>query len=128
LLLKGSKKTAPKETMPGFAVTPKPELDQELLNGSNGIEYHYSAPGTRARAVEAVLRSSMPDAPPPPRTCKDGITRMTFKTGINKKTGKPYQGYVCACSQDSERQCAPIWASQAADGTWKYKDEEYANG
>lgn len=128
LLLKGSKKTAPKETMPGFTVTPKPELDSELLSSSNGIEYHYSAPGTRARAVETVLRSSMPVAPAAPRTCKNGITPMTFKTGINKKTGKPYQGFVCACSTDPESQCPPIWASQAADGTWKYRDEEFING
>lgn len=128
LLLKGSKKTAPKETMPGFTVTPKPELDRELFNGSNPVEYHYSSPNTRARAVETVLRTSMPEPPPAPRTCKDGITQMTFKTGINKRTGKPYQGYVCACTTDPEKQCAAIWASLTADGVWKYRDEEFING
>ena len=82
----------------------------------------YSPPGTRARAVEDVLRQSFAEdkkeptvwsvgdaieampVNPKPQECKHGT--MILKEGV-AKTGKPYHGYVCSAPKD--QQCEPRW-------------------
>ena len=82
----------------------------------------YSPPGTRARAVENVLRASFAEdkkeptvwsvgdaveaipLPPKVQECTHGP--MILKEGT-AKTGKPYYGYVCSAPKD--QQCEPRW-------------------
>ena len=97
----------------------------------------YSPPGTRARAVEDVLRESfaadkkeptiwsvgdaieaMP-VNPKPQECKHGL--MILKEGL-AKTGKPYHGYVCSAPKD--QQCEPRWHKLTAAGSWYWDGGE----
>lgn len=101
-LLKGSNKTAPKESMvraTAWSVEPKPELEQVLLQ-VNPVE-------TLTREVENLRELHC-----------DGGVRMLYKAGISKTTNKPFAGYVCACGQ----KCAPVWGTAKADGTFVFKE------
>jgi hypothetical protein len=98
---------------------------------------NYSPPGTRARAVEDVLRQSFAqdkkeptvwsvgDAveaiplPPKEQECKHGP--MILKEGT-AKTGKPYYGYVCSAPKD--QQCEPRWHKLTAAGSWYWDGGE----
>lgn len=102
----------------------------------------YSPPGTRARAVEDVLRESfavdkkeptvwsvgdaieaMP-VNPKPQECKHGL--MILKEGV-AKTGKPYHGYVCSVAKPD--QCDARWAKMTAAGSWFFpSDAEEGKG
>ena len=92
----------------------------------------YSPPGSRARAVENVLREafaedakgqptvwSVGDAieaipvNPKAQECKHG--EMILKEGI-AKTGKSYHGYVCSAAKPD--QCEARWAKLTAAGSW----------
>ena len=96
----------------------------------------YSPPGTRARAVEDVLRESfaadkkeptvwsvgdaieaMP-VNPKPQECKHGL--MILKEGV-AKTGKPYHGYVCSVAKPD--QCDARWAKMTAAGSWFFPSD-----
>jgi hypothetical protein len=98
---------------------------------------NYSPPGTRARAVENVLRETfsvdnklddpvqwaaegvtIPIAPKPPIVCCNA--GHILKTGQTKTTNKPYYGYVC---QDSIKEHA-VWAKQDATGAWFFPKQE----
>ena len=97
----------------------------------------YSPPGTRARAVEDVLRQSFAEdkkeptvwsvgdaveaIPMPPKTqeCKHG--QMILKEGT-AKTGKPYFGYVCSAPKD--QQCDARWHKLTAAGSWYWDGGE----
>jgi len=134
-LLKGSNKTAPKESMEratSWSVEPKVALDKELLTGTTAVsqskDLSYGLPGSRSAAVADVLRASFAEqgqaeghSSLPQQYCEDG-TMMLFKTGINKTTGKPYQGYVCSCGKPQGQQCAAKWASQSQNGNWYFKE------
>ena len=101
-LLKGSNKTAPKESMAratNWSVEPKADLDKELLQ-VNPVE-------TLTREVEN-LRDLR---------CEGG-ERMLYKAGISKTTNKPFAGYVCVCGQ----KCPPIWGTAKSDGTFVFKE------
>ena len=101
-LLKGSNKTAPKESMAratNWSVEPKADLDKELLQ-VNPVE-------TLTREVEN-LRDLR---------CEGG-ERMLYKAGISKTTNKPFAGYVCACGQ----KCPPVWGTAKSDGSWVFKE------
>ena len=101
-LLKGSNKTAPKESMvraTNWSVEPKAALDKELLQ-VNPVE-------TLTREVEN-LRDLR---------CEGG-ERMLYKAGISKTTNKPFAGYVCACGQ----KCPPIWGTAKSDGTFVFRE------
>ena len=97
----------------------------------------YSPPGTRARAVEDVLRQSfaedkkeptvwsvgdvvetIPQAPKE-QECKHGP--MILKEGT-AKTGKPYFGYVCSAPKD--QQCDARWHKLTAAGSWYWDGGE----
>ena len=97
----------------------------------------YSPPGSRARAVENVLRESFAvdkkeptvwsigDAveaipqPPKQQECSHGA--MILKEGT-AKTGKPYFGYVCSAPKD--QQCEPRWHKLTAAGSWYWDGGE----
>ena len=97
----------------------------------------YSPPGSRARAVENVLREafaedakghptvwSVGDAieampvNPKPQECKHGV--MILKEGI-AKTGKTYHGYVCSAAKPD--QCEARWAKLTAAGSWFFPND-----
>ena len=102
----------------------------------------YSPPGSRARAVETVLREafaedakgqptvwSVGDAiqampvNPKAQECKHGV--MILKEGI-AKTGKSYHGYVCSAAKPD--QCEARWAKLTAAGSWSFpSDDEGSN-
>ena len=101
-LLKGSNKTAPKESMvraTSWSVEPKPELERELLQ-VNPVE-------TLTREVENLRELHC-----------DGGVRMLYKAGISKTTNKPFAGYVCVCGQ----KCQPVWGTAKGDGTFVFKE------
>jgi len=98
---------------------------------------NYSPPGTRARAVENVLRASFAEEkkeptmwsvgdaveaiplPPKVQECTHG--QMILKEGT-AKTGKPYYGYVCSAPKD--QQCEPRWHKLTAVGSWYWDGGE----
>jgi hypothetical protein len=97
----------------------------------------YSPPGTRARAVENVLRQSFAEdkkeptvwsigdaveaIPQPPKVqeCKHGT--MILREGT-AKTGKPYFGYVCSAPKN--QQCDAKWHKLTAAGSWYWDGGE----
>jgi hypothetical protein len=97
---------------------------------------NYSAPGSRARAVENVLRASFAEdkkeptvwsigdvaeaipLPPKAQECKHG--EMILKEGI-AKTGKSYYGYVCSAAKPD--QCEAKWAKLTAAGSWFFPSD-----
>ena len=105
---------------------------------------NYSPPGTRARAVEDVIRASfaadkkeptvwsvgevsnvIPFAPPAAQSCKHGS--MKLMEGLSKTTQKPYYGYVCTAAK--AEQCAPKWAKIMDNGTYYFpSDAEEGKG
>jgi hypothetical protein len=117
----------------GYAAKGKRASQQEMAKVVN-----YSPPGTRARAVENVLReafaedakgeptvwsvgdpiASLPIAPKV-QECKHGT--MILKEGT-AKTGKPYYGYVCSAPKDE--QCDPRWHKLTAAGSWYWDGGE----
>ena len=97
----------------------------------------YSPPGSRARAVEDVLRQSfavdnkiddpvkwntdgvqIPEPPKPPTLCCE--YGHTLRSGSSKTTGKPYYGYVC---QNGIKEHA-VWAKQDATGAWYFPKDK----
>ena len=116
----------------GYAAKGKRASREEMTKVAN-----YSPPGTRARAVEDVLRASFAEdkkeptvwsvgdaveaIPLPPKTqeCKHG--QMILKKGT-AKTGKPYFGYVCSAPKD--QQCDARWHKLTAAGSWYWDGGE----
>jgi hypothetical protein len=97
----------------------------------------YSPPGSRARAVEDVLRQSfavdnkiddpvkwntdgvqIPEPPKPPTLCCE--YGHTLRSGSSKTNGKPYYGYVC---QNGIKEHA-VWAKQDATGAWYFPKDK----
>lgn len=116
----------------GYAAKGKRASREEMNKVAN-----YSPPGTRARAVEDVLRQSfaedkkeptvwsvgdvveaIPQAPKE-QECKHGP--MILKEGT-AKTGKPYFGYVCSAPKD--QQCDARWHKLTAAGSWYWDGGE----
>jgi hypothetical protein len=97
----------------------------------------YSPPGSRARAVENVLRASFAEdkkeptvwsvgdvveaipLPPKAQECKHGA--MILKEGV-AKTGKSYFGYVCSAPKDE--QCDARWHKLTAANSWYWDGGE----
>ena len=113
----------------GYAAKGKRASREEMTKVAN-----YSPPGTRARAVEDVLRASFAeDKPtvwsvsdvveaipvnPKAQECKHGT--MILKEGT-AKTGKPYHGYVCSAAKPD--QCEAKWAKITAAGSWFFPSD-----
>jgi len=135
----------------GFAAKGKRASREEMAKVNNAEpnqyekklqERRYGAPGTKSAAIEDALRASfavenkvddpqqwsiadvvdnLPKSEPvDPSACQKG--RM-LKQGI-AKTGKPYYGYVCNCTRDKDKQCAPAWAKMTANGNWFFEGGE----
>jgi hypothetical protein len=113
----------------GYAAKGKRASREEMTKVAS-----YSPPGTRARAVEDVLRQSFAeDKPtvwsvgdaieaipvnPKPQECKHGL--MILKEGT-AKTGKPYHGYVCSAAKPD--QCDAKWAKITAAGSFFFPSD-----
>jgi len=102
-LLKGSNKTAPKESMAratSWSIEPKADLDIALQSSTTVVP-------TLTREVENLtdLRCA-------------GGERMLYKAGISKTTNKPFAGYVCTCGQ----KCDPVWGTAKSDGTFVFRE------
>ena len=113
----------------GYAAKGKRASREEMTKVAS-----YSPPGTRARAVEDVLRQSFAeDKPtvwsvsdaveaipvnPKAQECKHGV--MILKEGT-AKTGKPYHGYVCSAAKPD--QCDAKWAKITAAGSWFFPSD-----
>jgi hypothetical protein len=113
----------------GYAAKGKRASREEMTKVAN-----YSPVGTRARAVEDVLRQSFAeDKPtvwsvgdaieaipvnPKPQECKHGT--MILKEGT-AKTGKPYHGYVCSAAKPD--QCDAKWAKITAAGSFFFPSD-----
>jgi hypothetical protein len=98
---------------------------------------NYSPPGSKARAVEDVLRQSFAEdkkdptvwsvsdaveaipLPPKQQECKHGP--MILKEGT-AKTGRPFFGYVCSAPKD--QQCDARWHKLTAAGSWYWDGGE----
>ena len=94
----------------------------------------YSPAGSRARAVENVLRASFAeDKPtvwsvgdaieampvnPKAQECKHGS--MILKEGVSK-TGRDFYGYVCGAAKPE--QCEAKWAKKTAAGSWFFASD-----
>jgi len=94
----------------------------------------YSPAGSRARAVEDVLRQSFAeDKPtvwsvgdaieaipvnPKAQECKHGS--MILKEGVSK-TGRDFYGYVCSAAKPE--QCEAKWAKKTAAGSWFFASD-----
>ena len=114
-LLKGSNKTAPKESMvraTSWSVEPKAALLDEFKNADRQAAEVFAE--AIRNAPDIVMREvgTLPE-----QVCDDG-TRMRFKEGISKTTQKPFKGYVCECG----RGCPAKWASLSANGNWYFKE------
>jgi len=114
-LLKGSNKTAPKESM-ARATTWSVEPKAALLDDLQSADRHAAEVFAEAvrNAPDVVMREvgTLPE-----QVCEDG-SRMRFKEGISKTTGKPFKGYVCECGKS----CPAKWASQSSNGNWYFKE------
>ena len=115
----------------GYAAKGKRASREEMTKVTN-----YSPPGSRARAVEDVLRQSFAadkkeptvwsigDAveaiPQPPKVQECSHGKMILREGT-AKTGKPYFGYVCSAPKD--QQCEPRWHKLTAAGSWYWDGE-----
>ena len=118
----------------GYAAKGKRASREEMTKVAS-----YSPPGSRARAVENVLRASfaedkkeptvwsvgdpltlVPQTPPKPQVCANG--EMILKQGV-AKTGKSYYGYVCNCGKPKDQQCAAKWAKMTSNGNWYFPDD-----
>jgi hypothetical protein len=113
----------------GYAAKGKRASREEMTKVAS-----YSPPGSRARAVEDVLRQSFAeDKPtvwsvgdaieaipvnPKAQECKHGA--MILKEGI-AKTGKSYYGYVCSAAKPD--QCEARWAKLTAAGSWFFPSD-----
>jgi hypothetical protein len=113
----------------GYAAKGKRASREEMTKVAN-----YSPPGTRARAVEDVLRASFAEEKPTvwsvgdaveaipvnpkPQECKHGV--MILKEGV-AKTGKNYHGYVCSAAKPD--QCEARWAKLTAAGSFFFPSD-----
>jgi len=113
----------------GYAAKGKRASREEMTKVAS-----YSPPGTRARAVEDVLRQSFAEDKPTvwsvsdaveaipvnlkAQECKHGV--MILKEGT-AKTGKPYHGYVCSAAKPD--QCDAKWAKITAAGSWFFPSD-----
>ena len=135
-LLKATDKTATKNEMERVESSEPNQYEKKLQ------ERRYGAPGTKSAAIEDALRASfavenkqddpelwtvgdvvdnLPKSEPvDPSACQKG---RILRQGV-AKTGKDYYGYVCNCTRDKDKQCAPAWAKKTANGNWFFEGGE----
>ena len=102
ILLKGSDKTATKESMKQVAQSETFSVDRTDPLPLSNEDWIKAATKTAPKA--------------PPVCCAKG---MTLRTGLTKTTNKPYYGYVCL---DNIKEHA-VWAKQDATGSWFFSEK-----
>ena len=102
ILLKGSDKTATKESMKQVAQSETFSVDRTDPLPLSNEDWIKAATKTAPKA--------------PPVCCAKG---MTLRTGLTKTTNKPYYGYVCL---DNIKEHA-VWAKQDATGSWFFPEK-----
>ena len=103
ILLKGSDKTATKDSMKQVAAAQTFSVDRtEPMPISN----------------EEWIKAAKTTPPKPPLVCCD--KGHTLRTGLSKTTNKPYYGYVCL---DNIKEHA-VWAKQDSTGSWFFGKED----
>jgi hypothetical protein len=124
----------------GFAAKGKRASREEMVKVEQ-FTPKYSAPGSKARAMEQALHlvdqkqttnepapvewavgdvvASIGSNTPAQEECKHGP--MILKQGT-AKTGKPYYGYVCSAAKPD--QCDARWAKITANGKWYFEGGE----
>ena len=120
----------------GYAAKGKRSSREEMIKVAD--KTNYSPPGTRARAVEDVMRASFAADKKDPTAwsvgevsnvipfvtttvpnCKHGM--MILKEGLSKTTQKPYYGYVCTAPK--AEQCDAKWAKIMDNGTYYFPSD-----
>ena len=129
ILLKGSTKTATRESMEEVAKTQNVVAEVKAKMAQTSKEYipiekaedpwtvAPAAPvATMEQAVETV--KSILGATPVDESCVHGA--RIWKTGTSK-AGKPWGHWKCTLSRQNTQQepCDPIWYEISSDGTWK---------
>jgi hypothetical protein len=133
ILLKGSTKTATRESMEEVAKTQNVVAEVKAKMAQTSKEYvpvakeddpwtiRETAPVQTMEAavetVKAVLGGTAPE-----ESCKHGA--RVWRTGTSKTTKKPYGAWYCSGAHngvllDNADKCDPVWYSIAEDGTWK---------
>ena len=111
---------------------------EEMAKVKVADKTNYSPPGTRARAVEDVIRASFAADKKDPTAwsigevsnvipfvtttipnCKHGS--MKLLEGVSKTTQKPYYGYVCTAPK--AEQCDAKWAKIMDNGTYYFPSD-----
>lgn len=120
----------------GYAAKGKRASREEMIKVAD--KTNYSPPGTRARAVEDVIRASFAADKKDPTAwsvgevsnvipfvtttvpnCKHGS--MKLLEGVSKTTQKPYYGYVCTAPK--AEQCDARWAKIMDNGTYYFPSD-----
>ena len=120
----------------GYAAKGKRASREEMIKVAD--KTNYSPPGTRARAVEDVIRASFAADKKEPTVwsvgevsnvipfvtttvpnCKHGS--MKLLEGLSKTTQKPYYGYVCTAPK--AEQCDARWAKIMDNGTYYFPSD-----
>lgn len=120
----------------GYAAKGKRASREEMIKVAD--KTNYSPPGTRARAVEDVIRASFAADKKDPTAwsvgevsnvipfvtttvpnCKHGS--MKLLEGLSKTTQKPYYGYVCTAPK--AEQCDAKWAKIMDNGTYYFPSD-----
>ena len=120
----------------GYAAKGKRSSREEMIKVAD--KTNYSPPGTRARAVEDVIRASFAADKKDPTAwsvgevsnvipfvtttvpnCKHGS--MKLLEGVSKTTQKPYYGYVCTALK--AEQCDAKWAKIMDNGTYYFPSD-----
>lgn len=120
----------------GYAAKGKRASREEMSKVAD--KTNYSPPGTRARAVEDVIRASfaadkrdatawsvgevsnvIPFVTTTVPNCKHGS--MKLLEGLSKTTQKPYYGYVCTAPK--AEQCDAKWAKIMDNGTYYFPSD-----
>lgn len=125
----------------GFSAKGRRASREEMASVNAAEKTNYSPPGTRARAVEDVIRASfaadkkdphelkvwsvgevsnvIPFAPPAAQSCRHGF--MKLMEGLSKVTQKPYYGYVCTAAK--AEQCDARWAKIMDNGSYYFPSD-----
>ena len=133
ILLKGSSKTATRESMEQVAEADKVKADIAKVKAKMADTSKEYVPVAKAddpwtqweaapvqtveqavETVKAVLGGTAPE-----ETCTHGA--RVWKTGTSK-AGKPWGMWKCNPPHGTSNYCDPIWYSIASDGSWKPRE------
>ena len=91
-------------------LTPLILKTSEMLRGSKSLVAPLPQPPQPTASVSALPTASAPSAPSGVApTCSHGV--MNLRDWIDKKTGQPKKGYLCASPKGTPNQCRAIMVS-----------------